>query len=480
MLSSQFQFMQARALIGSLDGKPDTGTAVTAVRDGILIVALALPFVGQAFPYGFPLFFPVAFMAMAASLACASWKSGWTGLKVPANGFTLLFLLVVAFYLYGLLLTERLHRSLLGDFVDSLALVMVYTAAANTFSDVAHRERTIDRFLAVLLAAATAVAIVGAFKFMLLLRGQRIGFVDAASGGKYPFGTSLIQDYNMFALTLLCAALIALARLIEARSALRRVIFLACFIILCGVGFFAGSRRFWIVAPLGIVAVFARASLTSGFKRSATGFVWFLAPVVLGVALAVTYLGSDLWSALGDSTHRVQSRLLTLLDADRAGGFESRLQRWELAYDLANGAAIWAGQGFDYIYMFSCKFGSCAAVDYPHNPVLSALLYSGVLGALSVLAWLGYLLYLAFELFWRRSSAAMCGLILIVHFPFILISSNTVLSVKSFLICAGLCSLLSRRSNGSSLRVASSGTNDAERVTASVVDAAPSSDARLS
>jgi O-antigen ligase/polysaccharide polymerase Wzy-like membrane protein len=421
-----------------------------SVRDGLLVLAFALPFLAQALPYGFPLFLPVVCLAFGMSFVCRSW-SGLSAFRIPLDGFMLLVLLTLALYFYGMLLSDRLDGSVFGDVFNAIGLVLLYIAGANSFGDAAHRERLAERLQSLLLFGTIIGAVAGAAKFALLLRGRRLGFVEAASPGHYPFGTSLISDYNMFALTILCGALIAFAKVLRGRSFIGRLCAGGAFFLLCTVGFFAGSRRFWLVAPLGIIAVLA---LSLPRLRLGTGTRRLLLFAALGVSLmlvAANYLSFLSWDVLNSQSHGLQTRLLSLLDADRSGAFDERLVRWQFAFSLANGASIWSGQGFDYLYAFSCRFASCASVDYPHNPLLSALLYAGIPGVISVALLLGYVCWVALQQLRTSSTSALWGLLLLVHLPFILISANTVLSIKSFLTCAALCALLQRSAGAGAL-----------------------------
>jgi hypothetical protein len=414
-----------------------------SARDALLVLAFALPFMAQAIPYGFPLFFPVVCLAFGLSLLCRSW-SGLSAFRIPLDGFTLLVVLTLILYFYGMLLSARLDGSVFGDVFNAIGLILLYTAAANSFSDAAHRERLMARLRTLVLIGTTVGALVGAVKFALLLQGRRLGFVEAASPGHYPFGTSLISDYNMFALTMLCGVVIAFAKVLRDRAFSSRLFAGIVFFLLCAVGFFAGSRRFWVVAPAAILAVLAlslpRLRLGAGTRR-----LLLLAAIGVSLALvAAQYLNFLSWDFFSSRSHSIQVRLLSLLDADSGGAFDERLVRWQFAFSLASGSTIWSGQGFDYLYEFACRFGNCAAIDYPHNPFLSALLYAGIPGVISVALLLGYVCWIALRQLGSSSASALWGLLLLVHLPFILISANTVLSIKSFLTCAAICALMQR------------------------------------
>jgi hypothetical protein len=376
-------------------------------------------------------------------MLCRSW-SGLSAFRIPIDGFTLLVLLTLLLYFYGMLLSEQLDGSVFGDVFNAIGLLLLYVAGANGFSDAAHRERLMEKLRNLLLLGTLGGAVAGATKFALLLQGRRLGFVEAASPGHYPFGTSLISDYNMFALTILCGVVIAFAKVIRGQTFIARLLAGLVFFLLCTVGFFAGSRRFWVVAPVAIVAVLAlslpRLRLGAGTRR-----LVLLGAIGVSLALvASNYLSFLSWDFLNSQSHGLQARLLSLLDADRSGAFDERLVRWQFAASLADGTAIWSGQGFDYLREFSCRFGNCAAVDYPHNPFLSALLYAGIPGVIAVALLLGYVCWIALRQLRSPAASALWGLLLLVHLPFILISANTVLSIKSFLTCAAICALMQR------------------------------------
>lgn len=415
-------------------------TLLLSARDAMLLLALLLPFVGQGFPYGFPLFLPTACVALALSLLVRAWRNGISSIKIPLDGFTFAILCVLAFYLYGMVLTIRVDVSLVGDVANVIGLLMVYTAAINGNDDFESRERLTRRFMTVLVCATTGVAAVGLVKFVLLIRGERLEFVESAASGSYPMGTSLTADYNMFALVLLSGLIVAFSRALSAeRLAYRLLSCLASLLLFAG-GFLSGSRRFWVMAPLAILAVLANSTWRLGAIR-----IWrrlfIIALVILALWILMrSYIGPFDIESTTMAARGIEARLLSLLTGAEA--FESRSLRWEFAYELANVPNVWVGQGFDYMYYFSCRIGDCITVDYPHNPILSGLLYAGVAGALSVIGFLLYTLYTSCVLVVSRGPSVLMALLLLIHTPFILISSNSIISVKSYLVCAVLCSYL--------------------------------------
>jgi hypothetical protein len=420
-------------------------TLFSLLRDSALVLAVLLAFIGQAFPYGFPLFLAAAVPGLALSLLCRSWSAGVGAVELPLDAFGLAVLFALVCFLYGILMTTRTDTSLLGETANGVGTLVLYTGVVNAWPSAEARERLASHILRLLVMCTTAIGILGAYKFFLLLNGRQLGFVASQSTGPYPWGTSLVQDYNMFALVILTGLLAACAEAVRARGVLRRFTASAVFLLLCIVGFFAGSRRFWIITPIAVLAllwVSAKQAGAAGVLRAAaaTG----IAAVVVVLGLIIGFHGQLDLARLTSAGWNLESRLATLGDPQGGFGLDSRVSHWNLAYQLLDGWWFWTGAGFDYLHIFGCRFGNCAVVDYPHNLLLSALLYGGILGCLSVMALAVCLVALARHLVASRSRLNVYGIILLAYLPFVAISSNAVFSVKSFLTTGAICALLNR------------------------------------
>lgn len=115
-----------------------------------------------------------------------------------------------------------------------------------------------------------------------------------------------------------------------------------------------------------------------------------------------------------------------------------RAERWKysltiFADSLDTGEKI-AGGGFRYMEMFGSKFGD-VRYDYPHNPFLSALLYSGVPG----LAAYVYFMFMVFLLFVRNRELHMFYLVsFVVVFYFSFFSVNTHFTLPVFAVFSAI------------------------------------------
>jgi hypothetical protein len=123
----------------------------------------------------------------------------------------------------------------------------------------------------------------------------------------------------------------------------------------------------------------------------------------------------------------------SLSNTDRL--LDSRLQRWKFAsfyYDHFNWTKKIFGDGFNYLKLYPLVFpenGTNKGPDYPHNPIISSFLYSGLFGGLFYIYFLG----LSFYRFWKlRKELALFGLLYLLTFAFTFFSGNSHFSVPSF------------------------------------------------
>ena len=228
-------------------------------------------------------------------------------------------------------------------------------------------------------------------------------------------GASLTADYNMYALTMTAGGLAALSWLLSARSLPAKLLASGLLLSLLAAGFLSGSRRFWVVAPLMFALLVVSGIRREGSKRALGGVTVLLACLAALVALLYWFVPID-WAKLANTGWDLQYRLATLLDSGQSGGLEARFSRWQFATHMLTDYRVWIGSGFDYLAVYSCHFDDCVVAGYPHNPVISAWLYAGVAGALSVLALLGYFLYCGLQLL--RGAMPLLGALLIAHLPF--------------------------------------------------------------
>lgn len=110
-----------------------------------------------------------------------------------------------------------------------------------------------------------------------------------------------------------------------------------------------------------------------------------------------------------------------------------RMGRWKYALQYFSGYSFSGkllGNGFSYLSRFGAKFhGSSAKYGYPHNPIISALLYSGILGAAIYVFFLIYTVVLYIRHFYALQ---YFFLLFLLTSSYIFISGNSHFSVPAF------------------------------------------------
>lgn len=153
--------------------------------------------------------------------------------------------------------------------------------------------------------------------------------------------------------------------------------------------------------------------------------------------LTESSIGMGMLSLLEDSMTDSISEFELKMPEDRFAG--PRLDRWRYAlYIFRHDYGWWQkliGGGFGYTKKFAKEFNSKNDYDYPHNPFLSVLLYSGIVGLIFYLWFFVKSLYLYYK---YRKAYWVLGVAYIITYFFAFFSSNSpfepgFLGVLSFL-----------------------------------------------
>jgi O-antigen ligase/polysaccharide polymerase Wzy-like membrane protein len=424
---------------------------------GILMGKLLLPFIGiflatpliaQSIPllgrisWAFLLVLAIVFCFWAHKLSNWSWRH--------INFLVLLLLLTAAFYFYGILITEEgVSLSIWKGFLRGCCFIMlaiIVTGLLDGEDGAGKAKVVLQWFMASAAFIAILAAVLGAIKYSLLLDSIYIEIIAKHSSTSYPWGTSLLRDSNFFSLTLLVGAIVMLQYWSKART-WKKTLFWALMIgLVIGVGIYAGSRRFWILTPLMLVAHL----IFTAFRLSSVDYKKKLFVLVMGLIISIQVLtgifsGHFSLRSLTESisqenqTQNVTlglnygARLESLLDKESGYGANPRIERWRYALELSKADTMWLGDGFSYRTKFGCKFLDCKGEDYPHNALLSALLYGGVLAMLVIFVLVGYSFYSALVLLWAPNGSIEIGLSMISTMMFTIISGDTFFSMPVFL-----------------------------------------------
>jgi hypothetical protein len=403
----------------------------------ILAVIVTLSLYGDAFPYRTPIVFPLTLLGF-----------GWVGLvqrklTVPSNAGFAFTVACVVFYLIGILETSYLYNLNVRD-LRNVASLLLLSPMLCSLRDMKQFQTfcKYTRFLGA--SAGTALAIIGLYKYNLMAEGRELKFLFFA-GRQYPWGTSLIVDYNFYAFAMLAGAISCTFCLCRGAS------FSAKALSLCGLALtiasmsLSGSRRGWVTEGLFLIILVGLTLRWVGLNlwrslRSALDAKVNFQSIVLLFTVAILFGAAirRLHPAFLDSNRtefQVQSKSLQgRFDGltQPAASFEGRSDRWVFASHLLENASplqFLFGQGFDYLHIYAVEFPGDTPEDYPHNPIISASLFSGIVGGSLVLT---FLMAATLRYFRARKSDMYFASLYTASLCFVIPSYNSIFSGKLF------------------------------------------------
>ena len=163
------------------------------------------------------------------------------------------------------------------------------------------------------------------------------------------------------------------------------------------------------------------------FKGNTTSFT--LSSMPEATFLKLMFSGMDRY-LLPDTLSRAgENEYIKSLGEDKFKG--GRTARWYYAWVIFKHYPLHKklfGGGFDYLEMFGKEFGE-AKYDYPHNPFISAFLYSGIIGGLLYILFMIMVFYYYLK-YWKYHIFFFISFLVVFFFSFV--SANTHLSVPVF------------------------------------------------
>ena len=356
------------------------------------------------------------------------------------------FLLVIAsIFFYGIGIVHSggvLYRHNVRDLPGiAIALMLLLLTGSVSLDSARNIYSKLSKYACIV---ATALCIVSIYKFAMLLNGQELSwlvqFGENESHGTYPGGTSLNSDYNFYALFILIGLLSAAHLALGARTSNRlRAFAILALPLLAVCVVLAGSRRAWtvfgLVAAYGIARLGIQLVLRRGLpKGTLTALACLCGMTVLtGAALIVN--GRDVLDVLNSTVvEALSSRFETLTGSDGTlvDSFSSRTDAWQYGINQIvprySPFQLLVGDGFGYLREYARAFPFWQEEeDYPHNLVLSALHYSGLLGAGVVAALLA--LPILRTIYLRTALTDFVWLVHIILILFCLPSSNSIFNI---------------------------------------------------
>jgi hypothetical protein len=357
-----------------------------------LAVVFCLAIYSDAFPYRYPVFLPLVCLVF-----------GWFGVLrkrfvIPLNGGFAMFFGCFLFYLLGVLHDSQLYKENAKDLLNAcgvLLLVPLLFSLRGKYEFLLFRNSTltISSFL------STWIAVTSLVKYQLLGRGIQVE-TFWIEGYPYPWGSSLVIDYNFFAFAMLAGSISSLYCFRRSSVLLGKLWYFGSFVVSAFSMALAGSRRGWVTEALflSVLLVIGVASSLAFLLRirdkivitrnAFNGALSALTLTIVSLAVVVWYSPNLLSEERGFhlQVEGFRDRYESFSDPDM--GFGQRTVRWRFATELIGESSpmeLFFGQGFGYLHRYANRFQMLATrEDYPHNPILSATLYSGLVGGLWV------------------------------------------------------------------------------------------------
>lgn len=278
------------------------------------------------------------------------------------------------------------------------------------------------------------VALIGTYKFLLFITtGALIPYFVNDEGGQERFrvGTSLVGDYNYYAYGLIMSMMtIPLIREMH-RGFFYRVLTAFAFVLFSFNIFFSSSRRGVIILSVYLLIITFRFL----WQRRDTvnkklNFLGSLLIGVVGVFLVLYYVRNFLTAFdTSQDLNNLLGRIETTGDSESLTS--SRFYRIEESIRIIEGYSplqFLFGNGFDYIQELGNITG--AGEDYPHNFVMSAALYGGIVGMVFTCFFAG----LTYFIYKKKGQGYQIFLIWYVLAVFMLMTSKNSLFSVQFMI----------------------------------------------
>lgn len=343
--------------------------------DDVVVLLFLVSLMSISVPYGFPLFGPLTLFFSIAFILFSR------GITLAINKVVIFYFLCSFIYMLSIFInSDVMSPVVFTDTMNILESMAVYYLISQI------NIPNYDGFLSKLFKAAFILACVISFfsiyKYVALLNGIRLPAVDVYS--RYPIGSSLVRDYNSFALVL-NIGLFSSLNIFKKKLRLSRRILIGLGIILISLSVVLSmSRRGWVTLLIFYIIIFVRVFNTIRFKTKIVPHKFFL--IILCALIILVFLFSIFVELpeLIDPSYLLK-RLSTLRLDNVVESMAPRTDRINFGLNLYLERPVIQkifGGGFSYIFDYGDYTSSSNSMDYPHNHLVSALLYSGIIGAI--------------------------------------------------------------------------------------------------
>lgn len=353
---------------------------------------------------------------------------------------TPLFLLGL-FYLWGIILSGGYSR-VITDFFEFgilLALLFYYYIIIHSTKDSETFGKIYHLIINLIGISSVLVAILGLGKFLL----QNSPF--HTFGFETPLGTSINSDKNFYSLYSFLGIFSFVSHLFNEQTFRKRFFYQILIGILVLNIIFSFSVRAYFILPVLVLFVLLiqvlniltnRYDWVPRFSKNTRLLVFFLV-----ITLLVGFFSQVETRFFPELSQKIDAQFNKSISETAIQAFHFDKWQFTMAYFSQQPLLKQLfGSGFDYLNVFGEHYyHSSSRIDYPHNPILSALLYSGIVGAIFALLFLIISVY--YSILYLKKYP-LFSLMLWVSLLFVFFSGNSLFSVPVFLFLFSLAFLI--------------------------------------
>ena len=350
-------------------------------------------------------------------------------------------LILVFFYSFGIINTKEVHILCIKDMLEfSLNLILLFylfifvhrSKQSNLFIHFFNKLTVVISYLSII------VAFLGLSKYLLNILG-----VDILINS--PYGTAFNSDKNFYALFSFLGIVSLIPHLIKQQVVYKKIIFQLLILLLITNILFSFSYRAIFILILIILVIIGIQFFVILNTKNPSIINFSKNTRLLLVIFVLSFLFLKTNNLKRNETYKQFTKRFYVYQNNTydltLNAFH--FDKWEYAIELYKKESIinkFFGSGFDYLEKFGEKFNNDKKqLVYPHNPILSALLYSGIIGA--VFAFLFLLLSVYYGIIYFKKNP-LYSLMLFTSLLFVFFSGNSLFSVPIFLFLFSLSFLI--------------------------------------
>ena len=366
------------------------------IRSLYVLIVLSILYLDLVFPIYIPY---VKILIFTNSLALVTVMPTF---RRPKSGI-ILYIVLLCLLVFSLVFTDTLYDNVARDVANIILItsfIPIFYGAMKTV-DQFYLFRT--SFFNIIFILGTLVGLLGFYKFYLLTFTGSVPtyFINDDQGvDRFRIGTSLVGDYNYYALGLFFSlSTIPYLYTRQKKKVWYKLLLVSGFLALTINILMSGSRRgILLIVVYLFVLLFVRMK-SWVFRRRILTRKGLYGGIVVGLLIGSALVYGVNWVSHNQTAFlesrelgKLWDRIETLNDSDNVTS--GRTIRWGKSIDIFRNYNFiqWViGDGFDYLSSLGRLFGG--GEDYPHNFLMSSLLYGGIVTFVSVLMYTGLTLF---------------------------------------------------------------------------------------